>query len=142
MLVFTRKRNESIVIGEGIEVRILRVEGDSVRLGVTADPAVPVHRREIYEQIRETNRRAISALESALSLAGRLRRAGFSSATPEASRPDPALPGIAAFNSPAGAAACSASSPAAAVLPVTAAVSDEVRATPCRRNTPAPRRSS
>ena len=47
MLVFTRKRHEAIVIGDGIEVRILRVGRDGVRLGVTAPSSVSVHRREI-----------------------------------------------------------------------------------------------
>lgn len=73
MLVFTRKRNEAIVIGDGIEIRVLRVGRDGVRLGVTAPPAVAVHRREIYDQIREENRRAAEGV-SLTSLTPRLRR--------------------------------------------------------------------
>ena len=68
MLVFTRKRNETIMIGEGIEVRVLRVGKEGVRLGVTAPAQVAVHRREIYDQIREANRTA--AAGSARSDAG------------------------------------------------------------------------
>ena len=75
MLVFTRKRHEATVIGDGIEVRILRVGRDSVRLGVTAPSSVSVHRREIYDQIREENRVAASATTSVEDLAERLRRA-------------------------------------------------------------------
>ena len=55
MLVFTRKRNEAIVIGDGIEVRVLRVGRDAVRIGVSARPDVPVHRLEVYEEIRAAN---------------------------------------------------------------------------------------
>lgn len=58
MLVITRKLNEAIVIGDGIEVKVLRIGGDSVRLGVTAAASVPVHRQEVYDQIREANRAA------------------------------------------------------------------------------------
>ena len=61
MLVFTRKRNDAIVIGDGIEIRVLRIGRDSIRLGVKAPPSVPVHRLEIYEQIREANHRAAEA---------------------------------------------------------------------------------
>jgi carbon storage regulator len=74
MLVFTRKRHEAIVIGDGIEVRVLRVGRDGVRLGVTAPSSISVHRREIYDQIRAENRVAASATTSAASLAERLRR--------------------------------------------------------------------
>ena len=58
MLVFTRKRNDAIIIGDGIEIRVLRIGRDSIRLGVKAPPSVPVHRLEIYEQIVEANRAA------------------------------------------------------------------------------------
>ena len=55
MLVFTRKRNQAIVIGEGIEIRILRVGRDGVRIGVSAPPEVRVHRKEIYEIVGAAN---------------------------------------------------------------------------------------
>jgi carbon storage regulator len=58
VLVFTRRRNESIVVADGIEIRVLRVTKDAVRLGVTAPADIPVHRQEVYEQIRDENRRA------------------------------------------------------------------------------------
>jgi carbon storage regulator len=75
MLVFTRKRHEAIMIGEGIEVRVLRVGRDGVRLGVSAPSSISVHRREIYDQIREENKVAAAAVPSVEDLAGRLRRA-------------------------------------------------------------------
>lgn len=75
MLVFTRKRDEAIVIGDGIEVRVLRIGRDGVRLGVTAPAQVPVHRREIYDQIRAANQSAASDPTTLLDVAARLRRA-------------------------------------------------------------------
>ena len=55
MLVVTRKANEAIVIGDGIEVRVLRHGRDGVRLGITAPADVAVHRQEVYEAIRAAN---------------------------------------------------------------------------------------
>lgn len=58
MLVLTRKVQQSIVIGEGIEVVVLEVRGEQVRLGIKAPKDVAVHRKEIYDQIQEENRSA------------------------------------------------------------------------------------
>ncbi len=74
MLVFTRKRNEAIMIGDGVEVRVLRIGREGVRLGVSAPPEVAVHRREIYDQIREENQRAVQSSGAATRLAVRLRQ--------------------------------------------------------------------
>ncbi|HWB30789.1 MAG TPA: carbon storage regulator CsrA [Vicinamibacterales bacterium] len=73
MLVFTRKLDEAIVIGDGIEVKVLRIGKDGVRLGVTAAPHVPVHRREIYDQIRAANAAAAAARGGVEDLVARLR---------------------------------------------------------------------
>ena len=51
MLVLSRHRDESIMIGESIEVRIVDVRGDKVRIGITAPKDVPVHRQEIFQAI-------------------------------------------------------------------------------------------
>jgi len=59
MLVFTRRRHEAIMIGDGVEVRVLRVGKDGVRLGIVAPTDVRVHRREVYEQIRDANQSAV-----------------------------------------------------------------------------------
>ncbi len=55
MLVLTRKVNQSIIIGEGIEVVVLEVRGEQVRLGIKAPRDVTVHRKEIFEQIHTEN---------------------------------------------------------------------------------------
>jgi carbon storage regulator len=75
MLVFTRRRRQSIRIGDGIEVQVLRVGRDGVRLGVVAPPEVPVHRQEVYEQIREANRTAAGSPQDVSLVARRLGRA-------------------------------------------------------------------
>lgn len=74
MLVFTRRKGETIRIGDGIEVQVLRVGRDGVRLGVVAPPEVPVHRQEIYAQIREANRTAVNPLPDLVALGRRLQR--------------------------------------------------------------------
>lgn len=51
MLVLGRKRDEEIVIGDGIKVVVVEIRGDRVKLGITAPDHVPVHRREIHERI-------------------------------------------------------------------------------------------
>lgn len=52
MLVLTRQRDESIMIGDDVEIIIVDVRGDKVRLGITAPKSIPVHRREIYDNIQ------------------------------------------------------------------------------------------
>ena len=74
MLVFTRRRDEAIIIGEGIEVRVLRVGRDGVRLGIVAPPEVRVHRQEIYDQIREANQSAVVTPAAVASVAERLKK--------------------------------------------------------------------
>ena len=58
MLVLSRKKGESIIIGDHIEVTIVAVEGDMVRLGIRAPREVEVHRQEIYAAIQESNKEA------------------------------------------------------------------------------------
>jgi len=52
MLVLSRQKDESIVIGDDVEVTIVDVRGDKVRLGITAPKSIPVHRREVYDAIQ------------------------------------------------------------------------------------------
>ena len=74
MLVFTRKRHEAIMIGDGIEIHVLRVGRDGVRIGVSAPASVSVHRREVYDQIGEENRSAARTVTSVEGLAAQLRK--------------------------------------------------------------------
>ena len=58
MLVLSRHRDQSIIIGDDIVVTIVDVRGDKVRLGIEAPTEIPVHRREVYEAIQHENLRA------------------------------------------------------------------------------------
>lgn len=58
MLVLSRQRDESIIIGDNIVVTIVDVRGDKVRLGIEAPREVSVHRREVYEAIQRENKQA------------------------------------------------------------------------------------
>jgi len=58
MLVLSRQRDETIMIGDDIEITIVDIRGDKVRLGIAAPPEIPVHRKEVYDAIRRENRAA------------------------------------------------------------------------------------
>jgi len=57
MLVLSRQRDESIIIGDNVVVTVVDIRGDKVRLGIEAPKEVPVHRQEVYEAIRRENQR-------------------------------------------------------------------------------------
>jgi carbon storage regulator len=58
MLVLSRQRDESIIIGDNIVITVVDVRGDKVRLGIEAPREVSVHRREVYEAIQRENQQA------------------------------------------------------------------------------------
>lgn len=58
MLVLSRQRDETIMIGDDIEITVVDVRGDKVRLGINAPSRIAVHRKEVYEAIRAENERA------------------------------------------------------------------------------------
>jgi carbon storage regulator len=58
MLVLSRQRDESIIIGDNIVITIVDIQGDKVRLGINAPTEIPVHRQEVYEAIQRENLRA------------------------------------------------------------------------------------
>ncbi len=58
MLVLSRHRDESIMIGDDVVVTIVDIRGDKVRLGIAAPQDIPVHRQEVYEAIKRENERA------------------------------------------------------------------------------------
>lgn len=61
MLVLTRKTGESIMIGDDIELKIISVEGDQVKIGIDAPRSVKVYRSEIYKAIKEENKVALNS---------------------------------------------------------------------------------
>ncbi|MBO4311216.1 MAG: carbon storage regulator CsrA [Lachnospiraceae bacterium] len=70
MLALSRKKNEAIVINNNIEITVLEVKGEQVKIGINAPKEVPVYRKEVYVQIQESNQEATNAggIESLKSL--------------------------------------------------------------------------
>lgn len=64
MLALSRKKDEAIVINNNVEIKIIEVKGDQVKLGITAPKSVPIYRKEVYMQIQEANK--ASANEGAM----------------------------------------------------------------------------
>ncbi len=58
MLVLSRQRDETIMIGDDVEITIVDIRGDKVRLGITAPTHIPVHRKEVYDAIQRENKAA------------------------------------------------------------------------------------
>lgn len=74
MLVLSRQRDETIMIGDDIELTIVDIRGDKVRIGIKAPSDVPVHRKEVYDAIRRENEQAAQLGRTDVpSLAGRTR---------------------------------------------------------------------
>ena len=70
MLVLTRKLNESIMIGDDIELTVLAVDGDQIKLGINAPKQVDIHRKEIYLAIQQENTDALLSQTETLSTLG------------------------------------------------------------------------
>ena len=61
MLALSRKKGEAIVVNNNVEITILEVKGDQVKIGITAPKEVPIYRKEVYVQIQKANEEAASA---------------------------------------------------------------------------------
>lgn len=64
MLALSRKKDEAIVVNNNVEIKIIEIKGDQVKLGITAPKSVPIYRKEVYLQIQEANQ--ASANEGAM----------------------------------------------------------------------------
>jgi carbon storage regulator len=58
MLALSRKVNETIIIGNDIEITVLEVKGDQVKIGINAPKSIPIYRKEIYLQVQQSNKEA------------------------------------------------------------------------------------
>lgn len=67
MLVLTRKKEQSVVINENVEITILDIQGDQVRIGINAPKNVSIYRKEIFLEIQEENKKAAEAGNVSLS---------------------------------------------------------------------------
>jgi carbon storage regulator len=63
MLALARKVNQSIMIGNDIEVTLLEIKGDQIKIGINAPKNVPIYRKEIYAQIQEENKNAVQEVD-------------------------------------------------------------------------------
>ena len=72
MLVLSRQKDETIIIGDNIEITVVDIRGDKVRLGVSAPKEISVHRKEVYEAIRRENRAAAQVKPEDLSGLGKI----------------------------------------------------------------------
>ena len=72
MLALSRKKNEALIINNNIEITVLEVKGEQIKLGISAPKDVPVYRKEVYEQIQEANKDAVNtgAMEALRNLLG------------------------------------------------------------------------
>ena len=61
MLALSRKKNEALVINNNIEITVLEIKGEQVKLGISAPKDVPVYRKEVYVQIQDANKEAVNA---------------------------------------------------------------------------------
>ena len=72
MLALSRKKNDAIVVNNNIEITILEVKGDQVKIGISAPKDVPIYRKEVYTQIQEANKEAtnVEGMEALKNLLG------------------------------------------------------------------------
>ncbi|HKM03217.1 MAG TPA: carbon storage regulator CsrA [Lachnospiraceae bacterium] len=60
MLALSRRKNESLIINNNIEITVLEIKGEQVKIGITAPKEIPVYRKEVYIQIQEANKEAMN----------------------------------------------------------------------------------
>lgn len=66
MLILARKKGESIIIGDNIEISIVETKGDSIKIGIEAPRSVKVYRREVYDAIQRENKAALNSVITSL----------------------------------------------------------------------------
>lgn len=66
MLALTRKKGESIMIGDNVEVVVISTQGEQVKLGILAPKSIAVHRKEVYEQIIQENAEAMQSVKASV----------------------------------------------------------------------------
>lgn len=64
MLALSRKKDEAIVINDDIEITVIEVKGDQVKLGISAPKSVPIYRKEVYAQIQNANKEAVASVDA------------------------------------------------------------------------------
>ncbi|MEC1377395.1 carbon storage regulator CsrA [Heyndrickxia oleronia] len=68
MLVLSRKKGESIQIGEDIEIQVVSIQGDQIKIGITAPRSIEIHRKEVYQEIQSENTSAARGITDLLKI--------------------------------------------------------------------------
>ena len=89
MLVLSRQKDETIIIGDDIEITVVDIRGDKVRLGVSAPKEISVHRKEVYDAIRRENREAAQVKPEDLSGLGKTKPSASNPTNPGNPNPPP-----------------------------------------------------
>ena len=63
MLALSRKKDEAIVVNDNIEITIIDIKGDQVKLGISAPKSIPIYRKEVYVQIQNANKEAAGSID-------------------------------------------------------------------------------
>ena len=63
MLALSRKKNEAVIINDDIEITIIEIKGDQVKIGISAPKSVPIYRKEVYMQIQNANKEAEQSVD-------------------------------------------------------------------------------
>lgn len=66
MLILARKRDESIIINDNIEISVIEIKGESVKIGINAPDSVKIYRREVYDAIQKENKAALNSIVTTL----------------------------------------------------------------------------
>ena len=64
MLALSRKKDEAIVINDDIEIKVIEIKGDQVKIGISAPKSVPIYRKEVYVQIQEANKADANSVDA------------------------------------------------------------------------------
>ncbi|MDD3239115.1 MAG: carbon storage regulator CsrA [Lachnospira sp.] len=65
MLALSRKKDEAIIINDDIEITVIEIKGDQVKLGISAPKSVPIYRKEVYVQIQNANKESAASVDAA-----------------------------------------------------------------------------
>ena len=63
MLALSRRKDEAIIINDNIEIKVIDIKGDQVKLGISAPNTVPIYRKEVYVQIQDANKESVATLD-------------------------------------------------------------------------------
>jgi len=100
MLVLSRQRDETIMIGDDIEITVVDIRGDKVRLGITAPTRISVHRKEVYEAIKAENQKAAQINNADVEQLRRKPAAGGGMQAPRIAGLRPRPPGLGSHGGP------------------------------------------